>query len=199
MRYLFLALVGLLFLAGCVQTYEQPTKSEIPKMEQKCRTVEEQIPYEEEVCKEILVTNERCDFEQLSYEVEQSGPTYICSKDGDCSGAELSTCRECTTAVARCTATVTNTDDVAGAWTVVAKFNIGEKLITKEPIVLEILPNESAVFDFQQFYSTRNARYAGCELEVTPPTVLKCVEETEPSLKCTIEEKVRTETKEICE
>lgn len=179
----------------------QPTK---PNVTPECKTVVTQQPYTEQVCQNVSKMEEICQTRELNYSMSKINKTELCVEKNLCvnwyqNGSCIS--YYCSKGMTRCKATLTNLDlRKAGTWSVNADFIINGSIFQKTPIKKTILPKESAVFDFSQFYDMDlNQKKPICKIFVVSPAKLQdCSFITKILEECSNVTKYKEVKKQVC-
>lgn len=186
---------------GCVsETPAQPQGTS--QVQQNCRIVQETVPVVVEECGDISYTEQVCERRNLLFETVETAPIHICALSSEiCGGAPLSSCASCRNAMTRCSMYIKNTNSKTGQWTVGANFSIRNAVFAREPVTKTIAPNETILFDFQQFYDPGEPiNSASCKIFIISPAILDdCREITRTKLDCVNVTKMATVEKEVCD
>ncbi|MFH1685588.1 MAG: hypothetical protein ABH983_04750 [Candidatus Micrarchaeota archaeon] len=202
MKYLSLFLIFILAF-GCVDTVVPPVQEEEEQKENiVCRTIDQMVPAEFEECSDVAYTEQECGRRKLNYTAIEIPITHFCMLDGACGGKPLSQCSACQKAMTRCTMSIKNDDlKKTGIWAVAANFTLGTSVFSRDPVTISIAPNETAVFDFQHFYTPGvPINSAGCNLVIKEPAVVDdCYEITRTRQECVNVTRDVSIQKEVCE
>ena len=204
MKYIVLfGILAMLVLVGCVSTPVTPPSEKPPvTTEPVCRTVTEQKTVIHEECGPVSYTEQVCGKRKLSYLATKLPVLHLCVSDGGCVGKEVTQCPACSQIMSRCTMVILNEDKTAaGTWTVAANFTLSFGGFNREPVTYVIQPNESASFDFQQFYAPGSpVRTADCSIGVvSEPVIEDCHEETRTRTECKNVTATEPVEKQVCE
>jgi len=203
LKYLILiGLVSIILLAGCTTPPVTPPAQQTQPPAKVCHNETNQVTQVHEECGPVSYTIQVCGSRMLPYEAIALPLIHICSTDGPCSGGLLSNCTWCTKAMTRCMMTIHNLDkQSAGDWTVGANYTVTGGQFIKEPQTLTIGPNQTGVFDFNQFYNPGDPiSSASCLIYVmSDPTIEDCHDETRTRNECVNITDIVPVTKTVCQ
>lgn len=202
----FMVLVFLGFiLSGCISLTEPTVQPQGPEVKPECRTVVMHEPYPIEECLNASKMEEFCAIRELNYSFSDVTKTWLCSEENLCVAYNPDgSCAKffCSKGMTRCRITLTNLDDQKiGTWSVAANFSLDGIVFDKNPSTKIILPKESAVFNFEQFYRMdMNQKKAECEIYVTEPAkVQDCNFITKVFEECKNITQYKEITKQVCD
>ncbi len=204
MKYLILiGMLSILLLAGCTTPpATQPTKQPVQPAQPQCHNETNQVKQVHEECGPVSYTIQVCGSRKLEYDAVALPLVNICSADGPCAGGLLSNCTFCTNAMTRCMMSIHNLDmQASGDWTVGANYTVTGGQFIKTPQTLTIAPNQTGVFDFNQFYNPGDPiSSASCAIFVmSDPTVDDCHDETRTRNECQNITDIVPVTKVVCQ
>lgn len=200
-------LFGILVMlaAGCLGPVQTPP-AETPDQGQEpsvtCTTVTDSIPYTDEECSDVTVSEPVCQRRELNYSTTQLAPVHLCSSDGACTGKPLNECFSCTKAMSRCRLVLTNLDaDKPGTWKAGANFSIGSASFIKEIQTAVIKPGENHTFDFYQIYTPEQFRRpASCAVFVLEvPEIDDCRDVIRTAQECKNVTKFQLVDRQVCQ
>ena len=201
-KFVILFALGLFF--GCISFMEDAAPIQ-PNITKTCRTIIVQEPYLAEDCQNVSKMEEVCKVRELNYSMSEINKTWLCSEKNLCVNYFIDgSCIQyyCSKGMTRCYMNITNTDSQkSGDWAVSANFTIDGATFGKNPIKKTLLPGESAVFNFEQFYlMDLNQNKATCELYVsTPAKIRDCDFITKITELCQNTTKYKDVEKQVCE
>jgi hypothetical protein len=201
--FLVLIVLGLFF--GCISMMEDTVPPIQPDTAPSCRIVLTQEPYSAEVCQNVSKMEEVCATKALNYSLVQTNKTYLCTEKELCVAHYSSgkcALKYCSKGMTRCLANLTNLDpQKSGTWSVSATFTVDSVELKKNPETETLLPGESAIFDFSQFYDMdQDQKTAECKIFVsTPAKVQDCSFITKIAKECKNETKYKEVEQKICE
>lgn len=200
----FTVLFVLGFFFGCISVLDSDLAPGPGPAQETCRTITVQEPYIEEVCEDVVVLEDVCKTIDLDYSLSQVNKTQLCVEKALCvSWYSNGTCMVsyCSRGMTRCQATLTNLDpQKEGTFGVSAAFTLGTSVFQKNEILRKILPNDSATYDFNQFYTMDiNQAVPVCDVFVTSGARLQdCKTESRVFTECANVTKYLEVEKEIC-
>lgn len=201
-KFLILFTLGLFF--GCISLLDD-TIIEPPQVVPSCTNVSVQEPYMVEECQNVSRMEEVCVTRELNFSMSEVEETRLCVQKELCvNWLPDGTCvtKYCSKGMTRCKVNITNLDpQKAGEWIVSANFTVDGNTFKKNSIKKTMLPQESAVFNFEQFYDMDiNQKIAKCKIFVSEPTKLQdCSFITKLDEECSNTTKYKEVIKQICE
>ncbi len=200
--FLVLFVLGIFF--GCISLMEEAPPLQ-PDVTPSCKTVIMQEPYTAVSCQNVSKMEEVCDTKQLNYSLVETNKTYLCAEKELCvAHYSNGTCaiKYCSKGMTRCIANLTNLDpQKSGTWIVAATFGLDGVEVQKNPESRTLLPGESALLDFTQFYDMDiNQKTATCKIFVsTPAKVQACSFITKIQEECRNVTEYKEVEKTVCE
>ena len=202
-KFVILFVLGIFF--GCISNLTPPIQPPAQNETAQCKTVTVREPFTSEVCQNVSKMEQVCATKELNYSLSAINKTIQCSERNLCVFYDPNgSCAVfyCSKGMARCRITLKNLDSQkAGTWALGANFTLDGSVFEKGSEKKTLFPNESAVFDFYQFYTMdSNQKNADCDIFVTEPAKLQdCISVSKPAMECQNVTQYKEVSTQVCQ